>query len=100
MRACPEDLHINLRIRLRRHQLGLPLSYLADHLGVSKQQIDNYEAGRHRVSAGRLYQIAYALRTPMEWFCEGLPTIDASFAHPEDRKRWERVVRLTRSGQA
>jgi transcriptional regulator with XRE-family HTH domain len=100
VKASPDDLHINLRIRLRRLELALPLAHLAAHLGVSTQQMINYESGRHRISAGRLYQIAFALRTPVEWFYEGLPPIAASSSEtPEERQRWKRAMRPATTDQ-
>lgn len=57
----PADLAVGQRIRLRRRQLGLSQSALADALGVSFQQVQKYERGANRVSASRLVDIAAAL---------------------------------------
>ena len=94
VRASPEDIHITARIRTKRLELQLPMAYLAQHLGVSIQQVINYETGAHRVSAGRLFHIAAALRTPIEWFYEGLPNLGSEPVAPlVERKRWQRALR-------
>jgi transcriptional regulator with XRE-family HTH domain len=38
---------------------------LADHLGVTFQQVQKYENGKNRVGIGRLTKIAKALRIPL-----------------------------------
>ena len=98
VRVSPEDLHVNARIRAKRIELELPISYLAKHLGVSIQQIRNYETGAHRVSAGRLFYIAVALRTPVQWFYEGLAVASSGpVGLLVERKRWQRANRLEAS---
>lgn len=95
VRASPEDMHITARIRTKRLELKLPMAYLAQHLGVSIQQVIHYETGAHRVSAGRLFHISVALRTPVEWFYEGLPVVSSGPVAPlVERKRWQRAVRV------
>ena len=94
VRASPEDIHITARIRTKRLELQLPMAYLAQPLGVSIQQVINYETGARRVSAGRLFHIAVALRTPVEWFYEGLPVLTSEPLTPlVERKRWQRALR-------
>ena len=41
---------------------------LADALGITFQQVQNYERGLNRVSVGRLYQVAAVLEVPMNFF--------------------------------
>lgn len=57
------DREIGSRIRAGRVALGLTQDALAVLVGVSYQQIQKYERGANRVSAGRLAQIATALST-------------------------------------
>ncbi|WP_208439488.1 helix-turn-helix domain-containing protein [Bartonella grahamii] len=62
------DILIGKRIRHRRISMGLSQKELGSHLGVSFQQIQKYEKGSNRVSAGRLQEIANILEVPITFF--------------------------------
>jgi transcriptional regulator with XRE-family HTH domain len=66
------DDHVGGRIRERRIMLGLTQQQLAEMIGVTYQQAHKYERGINRVSAGRLFEIARALRAPITYFYEGI----------------------------
>jgi transcriptional regulator with XRE-family HTH domain len=66
------DFHLGKRMRRRRRLLGLTQQQLAMACGVRFQQIQKYECGANRVSAGRLWRIAGALEVPVNYFFEGL----------------------------
>src|SRR5438552_15262306 len=70
-RAAIDD-HGGARIRERRIMLGLTQQQLAEMIGVTYQQAHKYERGINRVSAGRLFEIARALSTPITYFYEGI----------------------------
>ncbi|HET6520146.1 MAG TPA: helix-turn-helix transcriptional regulator [Geminicoccaceae bacterium] len=70
------DRHVGERIRLRRTELGLTQEQLGEALQVSYQQIQKYETGANRISAGRLYEIARRLGIDVGDFFAGLD-IDA-----------------------
>ena len=55
------DVEVGNRIRLHRLQTRLSQTELADHLGVTFQQVQKYERGVNRVGAGRLTKIAQVL---------------------------------------
>ena len=59
------DIEMGRRIRLRRVEVGLSQSELGEKLGVSFQQVQNYEKGVNRVGASRLHQITEALGVDM-----------------------------------
>ena len=59
------DVEVGQRIRIQRNALGLSQTELADHLGVTFQQVQKYENGKNRVGIGRLTKIAKALRIPV-----------------------------------
>ncbi len=59
------DVEVGQRIRIQRNTLGLSQTELADHLGVTFQQVQKYEKGVNRVGAGRLTKIATALQLPV-----------------------------------
>lgn len=55
------DLALGQMIRARRVQLGWSQQRLGDGIGVTFQQIQKYERGTNRISAGRLTVIANLL---------------------------------------
>jgi transcriptional regulator with XRE-family HTH domain len=71
-RSCdPRDAEIAKRVRALRLQRGLSQSELGEVLGVTFQQVQKYERGTNRISAGRLYRIADLLDVPVSFFYEG-----------------------------
>jgi transcriptional regulator with XRE-family HTH domain len=56
------DAYIGAHIRKHRLALDLEQQQLAKKLGVTKQQLQKYEAGENRVSAARLYEICKTLK--------------------------------------
>ena len=70
-RADVIDRHIGLRIRHRRHMLGLSQQELAARMGVSPQQLFKYETGQNRVAAAQLYAHAAVLEVEIGYFYEG-----------------------------
>jgi transcriptional regulator with XRE-family HTH domain len=70
------DAHVGERIRLRRTEFGLTQEQLAEALDVSYQQIQKYETGANRVSAGRILEIARKLGVDVGYFFEGLSDDD------------------------
>ncbi len=72
IRATDIDQHVGERIRQRRILLGYTQEQLAETLGISYQQIQKYETGANRVSAGRLFQISKHLDVPVGHFFDGI----------------------------
>ena len=70
--ATDIDLHLGRRLRRRRRLLGLTQQQLAIQVGIRFQQIQKYECGANRISAARLWQLAEALETPVNYFYDGL----------------------------
>jgi len=68
------DCHVGERIRMRRTQLGLTQEDLAGALKISYQQVQKYESGANRISAGRMYEIAQRLGVEIGAFFDGLDT--------------------------
>jgi transcriptional regulator with XRE-family HTH domain len=65
------DAQIGQRIREGRRAQTMSQTMLANALGITFQQVQKYENGSNRVSAGRLYDIAHALGMPITYFYEG-----------------------------
>jgi transcriptional regulator with XRE-family HTH domain len=71
-RAGPEDVEIGRKIRALRLERGLSQSGLADGIDLTFQQVQKYEKGANRVSAGRLHRIADLLNVPITFFYGGM----------------------------
>jgi len=70
--AADIDRHVGERIRRRRVMLGLTQEQLGEALGISYQQIQKYETGANRVSAGRLFKISQILEMNVATLYDGL----------------------------
>jgi transcriptional regulator with XRE-family HTH domain len=68
------DAMVGERIRRFRSDRGYTQGILAQALGLSYQQVQKYETGFNRVSAGRLYEIAKYLHVPIDDFFAGTDT--------------------------
>jgi len=68
------DKFIGDKIYSLRLSLGLSRQHLANALGVTHQQLQKYEKGTNRISAGRLVLIAKALDKSVNYFYVGLDT--------------------------
>jgi transcriptional regulator with XRE-family HTH domain len=66
------DLHIAARLMIARQKAGITQSWAADLIGVSFQQIQKYEHGTNRISAGTLLSLAHAYGYPIGYFYEGI----------------------------
>jgi transcriptional regulator with XRE-family HTH domain len=64
------DVYVGSRLRVRRSLLGLSQEKLAEAIGLTFQQVQKYERGMNRISAGRLYQFAHILEVPISYFFE------------------------------
>jgi transcriptional regulator with XRE-family HTH domain len=71
-RAGSEDVEIGRKIRALRLERGLSQTSLAEGIGLTFQQVQKYEKGTNRVSAGRLQKIADMLNPPVTFFYEGM----------------------------
>ena len=65
------DRLVGQRLRWRRRELRLTQEKLGELLNLTFQQIQKYEKGVNRISAGRLYEIATALGVQVTYFYDG-----------------------------
>ncbi|WP_208437017.1 helix-turn-helix domain-containing protein [Bartonella taylorii] len=78
------DTFVGKRIRFRRKMLKMSQKELAHALSVSYQQVQKYETGLNRVSAGRLKDIADILSVPLTFFyTDVLKKQEAPYQHDE-----------------
>ena len=66
----PVDKQIGTRARMRRLMLGMSQKELGNALGVTFQQLQKYEQGTNRISAGRLMHLSGILHVPVTFFFE------------------------------
>ena len=66
------DRVVGQRIRWRRRELKLSQEQLAELLSLTFQQVQKYEKGVNRVSAGRLFEIASVMGVPVNYFYDGV----------------------------
>jgi transcriptional regulator with XRE-family HTH domain len=69
----PVDVHVGLRVRMRRLMLSMSQEKLADGLGLTFQQVQKYEKGSNRIGASRLQHISGILKVPVSFFFDGAP---------------------------
>lgn len=71
-RGSPEswsvDSHVGQRVRMRRTLLGLSQEKLGEAIGLTFQQVQKYERGSNRISAGTLYRLGQILDVPVSFF--------------------------------
>jgi transcriptional regulator with XRE-family HTH domain len=68
----PVDVHLGRKIREIRASRGLTQEGLSKLLGISFQQLQKYETGRNRLSAGRLWMLCRRLEIPIASMFEGV----------------------------
>lgn len=69
--ASALDLFVGQQVRRRRQQLDISQQELAAQLGISFQQLQKYERGANRISAGRLFEMSKILQVEIGWFFDG-----------------------------
>jgi transcriptional regulator with XRE-family HTH domain len=69
------DSYVGSRVRVRRQTLGMSQRKLGDALGITFQQIQNYENGTNRIAASRLQQLSQLLQAPIPFFFQGAPNV-------------------------
>ena len=67
------DAYVGSRVRFRRIMLGMSQQRLGDELGIAFQQLQKYEKGVNRITAGRLYQLAALLGVEVSYFFDNAP---------------------------
>jgi len=67
------DFFVGQRVRIRRTLLDISQPDLARRLGISFQQVQKYEKGHNRLSAGMLMRLSHVLDVPIGYFFDGAP---------------------------
>ena len=82
----PVDIHVSMRVRERRIELGLTQPAVAAELGITFQHLYKFEKAKSRISASRLYGLSKALGVPVTFFFEGLAGPHAKAQKPKRHK--------------
>ena len=77
------DRIVGQRLRWRRRELRLTQEQLGEQLGLTFQQVQKYEKGVNRVSAGRLYEMARVLGVTISYFYEGIDELLETLPTPK-----------------
>src|SRR5438477_2647422 len=83
----PVDVHVAMRVRERRIELGLTQPEVAAELGITFQHLYKFEKAKSRISASRLYDLSKALGVPVTPFFEGLAATEAKAQKPKRRPK-------------
>lgn len=71
------DCYIGKKLRFIRKKHKLTQADLAKHIGVSHQQVQQYEIGESRLSANTLFQLASIFNVNPGYFFEGAAPVNA-----------------------
>jgi len=66
------DKHVGARLRAARLEAGKNQTQVAEALGVTFQQVQKYERGTNRISAGTLHELSRLFDTRVQFFFDGL----------------------------
>src|SRR5690348_15918815 len=65
------DQHVGARMRAARLEAGKSQTDVADAIGITFQQVQKYEKGTNRISAGTLHELSRLFDTPVQFFFNG-----------------------------
>ncbi|WP_425485361.1 helix-turn-helix domain-containing protein [Azospirillum oleiclasticum] len=90
-RGSPEswsvDAHVGQRVRMRRTLLGMSQERLGEAIGLTFQQVQKYERGSNRISAGTLYRLSQVLDVPVSFFFDNYRDMQSNVAPTDGRAR-------------
>jgi len=66
------DQHVGARVRAARLEAGKSQTEVAESLGLTFQQLQKYEKGANRISAGKLHELSRLFETPVQFFFDGM----------------------------
>jgi transcriptional regulator with XRE-family HTH domain len=78
----PVDVFVGARVRALRRVRKLSQQALAEHLGISFQQVQKYETATNRISASMLHRITALFDVPISAVFEGAPAVDLGAVLP------------------
>jgi transcriptional regulator with XRE-family HTH domain len=86
------DRYVGCQLRKFRGDDNLTLQELAHDLGMSHQQLQKYETGTNRISAGVLHAVAARLRRPVTaFFPDGEGAADTALRLAQAERRLAKI---------
>ena len=70
--AAIVDRHVGARMCAARLETGKSQTEVAESLGLTFQQVQKYEKGTNRISAGKLYELSRLFDKPVQFFFDGM----------------------------
>jgi len=92
------DQMVGEKIRRLRLDRNMTLAELGNELGISHQQLQKYETGTNRLSAGMLSNVADVLRVPIASLFEDENQVQNKTADPSAKARAECHSWIDRTG--
>ncbi len=97
-KAIAADLVVGTNVRRLRTESGITLAEMAEALGISHQQLQKYETGANRASAGMLYELARYFVLPVDALFAGTDEPeDEDAALTQARRRCHSMIDRTSS---
>lgn len=88
----PIDILVGSNVKLRRAQISMSQTELANMLGITFQQVQKYEKGSNRVGASRLYIISQLLNCSVLDLYDGIDDIGLDISdEDESRTKAKRI---------
>jgi transcriptional regulator with XRE-family HTH domain len=91
------DIFAGKQLRKKREELCLTQNELAGLIGVTYQQVQKYESGYNRISAGRLMHLAHILDVSINYFFSVKNPEDIENSSPESLELLGECKALTSS---
>jgi transcriptional regulator with XRE-family HTH domain len=91
------DIEIGRRIRVQRMLRNTTQTELANAIGITFQQIQKYENGSNRVSAGKLHQVARFLDVPVTVFFDNLETESSAKSRSASTSAYQQLLTFVTS---
>ena len=88
------DKAVGKYIRARRLAMGMTLAELGHELGISHQQLQKYETGTNRLSAGMMWDIAICLKVSVDDLFDEVTSASKRRIPDETQKERDRIMSI------
>lgn len=91
--GSPVDVHVGAKVREARSKLGMSAANLAQAIGVSENDMEDFEKGRQRIGSSLLCDLCRALGRQVSYFFSGYA---APSGTPSDTEDTDLTIRITK----